>query len=71
MKYYIREIKPFIEILPGPGVYGAKYAVDGYDWVHEDREEELRNSITFNKLFEKLIFKERFVEVSNEIISQN
>lgn len=63
MKYYMREIKPYIK-LPLPGC-DAGYAVDGYDWVSEDMEEELRSAITVDPAWAVLIFKERFMEVQN------
>lgn len=69
MKYYIREIRPYIKFMI-PGV-DAGCAVDGYGWFSEDKEEELRKKITLNDPLEMLIFKERFVEVSNETISYN
>ena len=69
MKYYVRQIKPFIK-LPFPGA-DAGYSVDGYDWMPEDMEEELRNTIQVDKLFEELTFKERFVEAQDETLLQN
>ena len=65
MKYYVRQIKPFVK-LPFPGA-DVCCAVNGYDWVSEDMEEELRNTIQVDPLFEELTFKERFVEVQNDI----
>lgn len=63
MKYYVREIKPYIQMsLPG---CDAGYSVDAFDWVPEDREEELRNTIEVDPAWAVLIFKERFVEVRN------
>lgn len=64
MKYYTRQIKPFIK-LPFPGT-DVGYAVDGYDWVSEDMEEELRSAITLDPFWAVLTFKERFVEVQPE-----
>ena len=63
MKYYVRQIKPFVKI-PLPGC-DAGYAVEGYDWVPEDMEEELRNTITVDPAWAVLVFKERFVEARN------
>ena len=63
MKYYTRQIKPFIQHKAGSGVYATQYTVDGYDWVSEELEEELRSKIVFNRFYDDLIFKERFVEV--------
>ena len=64
MKYYIRQIKPYMRLMVLGG--DAGYAVDGYDWVPEDMEEELRAKIgNIDGLFE-LTFKERFVEVHND-----
>ena len=61
MKYYIRQIKPYIQF----NLYGmvAGYPVDGYDWVPEDMEEELRGTIIQLPDWAILTFKERFVEV--------
>jgi hypothetical protein len=66
MKYYVREIKPYIQ-LPIPGT-DVGFAVDGYGWVPEDMEEELRSKIELLEPWDILIFKERFVEVQNEPI---
>lgn len=63
MKYYVRLIKPYIQTEPGSGVSCRRYEVKGYDWVSEDLEEELRNTIKFNSTFDSLVFEERFVEV--------
>lgn len=60
MKYYIRQIKPYIQ-LPLPGA-DAGFAVDGYDWVPEDMEAELRRTIVPDPIWATLVFKERFVE---------
>ena len=61
MKYYIREIKPYMQFTVSG--MDAGFAVDGYDWVSEDMEDELRaNIINTDGLF-VLAFKERFVEV--------
>lgn len=62
MKYYVRQIKPYIQ-LPLPGT-DVGFAVDGYDWVPEDMEEELRSVIKPPEPWDVLIFKERFVEVT-------
>ena len=60
MKYYIRQIKPYIKFtIPGADL-GC--AVDGYDWVPEDMEEELRRYIKLDAPLAILTFKERFVE---------
>lgn len=69
MKYYVRQIKPFIK-LPFPGA-DTGYAVDGYDWVPEDMEEDLRKTITLDPFWAVLTFKERFVEVQDDTILQN
>lgn len=62
MKYYVRQIKPYIQ-LPLPGT-DVGFAVDGYDWLPEDMEEELQNKIELPEPWYVLAFKERFVEVS-------
>lgn len=61
MRYYIRQIKPYMQLT----VLGtdAGFAVDGYDWVPEDMEEELRAQIVNTDGLFVLTFKERFVEV--------
>lgn len=64
MKYYVRQIKPYIQ-LPLPGT-DVGFAVDGYDWLPEDMEDELRSKIELPEPWYVLIFKERFVEVPNE-----
>lgn len=66
-KYYIRQIKPFIQIEPGH----ASYALPEYDWEPEDMEEDLRNSIILEEDWMILVFKERYVEAPNETISNN
>lgn len=63
MKYYIRQIKPYIQPPQLQGFNDKSYPVDGYDWVSEDLEEELKNSIVVNDPWSKLIFHCRFVEV--------
>jgi hypothetical protein len=63
MKLYIRQIKPYIEPPCLQGFNCGPYPVDGYDWVSEDLEEELRNSIVVSDSWSTLIFKERFVEI--------
>ena len=69
MKYYIRQIKPYIKlVLPGTD---AGFAVDGFDWVSEDMEEELRKDLTVDPAWAVLTFKERYVEAPNETISNN
>lgn len=63
MKYYIRQIKPYIKPPSLPGMMCISYPVDGYDWVSEDLEEELRKSIVLDDPWSKLGFQERYVEV--------
>jgi hypothetical protein len=65
MKYYIRQIRPYIKFPSLPGMLCVSRAVDGYDWVHEDLEEQLRNEIVLSDPWDTLTFKERFVEVAN------
>jgi hypothetical protein len=61
MKYYVRQIKPYIKFdIPGVAL-GC--AVDGYDWVPEDMEAELRRCIKPDEPLAILTFKERYVEV--------
>ena len=62
MKYYIRQIKPYIDPPSLHGFNCSPYPVDGYDWVSEDMEKKLREEIVVNDSWSKLIFKERFVE---------
>lgn len=65
MKYYVRQIKPFIQFMrPYTGIC---YAVDGYGWVPEDMEEELRQTIVTDHPRAELTFKERFVEVDTNV----
>lgn len=64
MKYYVRQIKPYFQF-PIPGT-DVGYAVDGYDWVSEEMEDELRSTIELPEHWYILAFKERFVEVRND-----
>jgi hypothetical protein len=64
MKYYIRQIRPYIQPPSLPGMLCVSYPVEGYDWVSEDLEEHLRSEIVLNDPWDKLTFKERFVEVT-------
>ena len=66
MKYYTKQIKPYMRLTVLGG--DAGYAVDGYDWVPEDMEDELRKNIINTDGLFVLTFKERFVEVPNETI---
>lgn len=60
MKYYVRQIKPYIKFdIPGVDL-GC--AVGGYDWVPEDMEAELRRHIKPEEPLAILTFKERYVE---------
>lgn len=60
MTLYVRQIKPYIYVT----MTGELIAVDKYDWVHEDLEEDLRKNIIIPKdWYSELIFKERFVRV--------
>lgn len=61
MKYYIRQIKPYIEPPALQGCNCSPVPVDGYDWVPEDMEEKMRKEIVITDFWSKLIFKERFV----------
>lgn len=63
MKYYVRQIKPYLQLPKTPGTFNISRAVDGYDWVPEDMEEELRNTIVVEAPWGVLTFSERFVEV--------
>lgn len=63
MTFYIRQIKPYIYIPMAGGTTDELTAVNGYDWVHEDLEEDLRKNIAVEDCYSKLIFKERFVRV--------
>lgn len=60
MTFYVRQIKPYIYVTMTDDLI----PVNGYDWVHEDLEEDLRkNIIVPEDWYSKLIFKERFVRV--------
>ena len=63
MKYYIRQIKPYICPPQLQGFNDKPYPVKGYDWVSEDLEEELSNTIAVKDPWSKLVFYSRFVEV--------
>ena len=63
MAFYVRQIKPYICIPMAQGTVDELIAVDGYDWVHEDLEEDLRTNIKTEDCYSELIFKERFVRV--------
>ena len=67
MKYYIRQIKPYIQSPCLQGFNNKPYPVEGYDWVPEDLEEELRKNIVVKDPWSELVFYERFVDVSKEI----
>ena len=62
MKHYIRQIKPYIEPPCLQGFNNTPIPVEGYDWVSEDLEEELRKNIVVKDPWSTLIFKERFIE---------
>lgn len=66
MKYYVRQIKPYIEPPCLQGFNNALIPVKGYDWVSEDLEEELRKNIIVEDPWSKLIFRDRFVEVNSK-----
>jgi len=66
MKYYIKQIKPYINPPQLQGFNDKPYPVDGYDWMSEDMEEELRNTIEVKDPWSKLVFYSRFVEVSHD-----
>ena len=66
MKYYIRQIKPFIQPPALQGMRCEAYAVEGYDWAPENHEEELRKEIVLEDSWSTLVFKERYVEVEPE-----
>ena len=66
MKYYIRQIKPYIEPPYLQGFNNSLIPVKGYDWVSEDLEEELRKNIIVEDPWSKLIFRDRFVEVNGK-----
>ena len=63
MKYYVRQVRPYVETLLMPGIYGAAAPLEGYDYVPEDMEEQLRNEIVISNPSYRLIFNEKFVEV--------
>lgn len=65
MKYYKRQIKPYIKPPQLQGFNGRPYPVEGYDWVSEDLEEELRNSIVVSDPWSRLIFEYKIVEVTD------
>ena len=65
MKYYIRQIRPYVQPPALQGMLCVSYPVKGYDWAPEDLEEQLRSEIVLNDPWSKLIFQERFVEVDN------
>ena len=65
MKYYVREIKPYIKPPCLQGFNNNPYPVKGYDWVSEDLEEQLRNEIIVEDSWSILFFKERYIEVEN------
>ncbi len=67
MKYYIKQIKPYIQPPALQGCNCDPDPVEGYDWVPEDMEEELRKNIIVKDSWSKLIFKERYIESSGII----
>jgi hypothetical protein len=68
MKFYIRQIKPYIRPPQLQGFNDRPYPVDGYDWVSEDLEDELRKNIVVSDPWSKLIFEHRIVEVQNAVL---
>lgn len=67
MKYYIRQIKPYIQPPQLQGFNDRPFPVEGYDWVSEDLEEELRSRIEVKDPWSKLIFDKRIVEIKNAV----
>ena len=65
MKYYIRQIKPYIQPPQLQGFNDRPFPVKGYDWVQEDLEGALRDQIVVSDPWSKLIFKKRIVEASD------
>lgn len=63
MNLYVREIKPYIDPPALQGMNCNMYPVDGYDWVNEDMEEQLRKEIVVSDSWSTLVFKERYIEV--------
>lgn len=63
MKYYIRQIKPYIQPPQLQGFNDHPFPVKGYGWFPEETEDALRESIIVKDPWSKLIFVERFVEV--------
>lgn len=61
MKLYERQIKPYIKPPCLQGCNDSPYPVDGYNWVSEDLEEQLRNEIVVSDSWSTLIFKERYI----------
>lgn len=70
MKIYKREIKPYIDPPSFPGISWNPYPVEGYDWVSEDLEDKLKDEIIITDSWSKLIFKERFVEIDQDILDK-
>lgn len=70
MKIYKREIKPYIEPPCLQGFNDKPYPVQGYDWVPEDMEEQLRNAIVVNDPWSKLIFYSRYVVIGDGTIGE-
>lgn len=68
MKIYKREIKPYIEPPMLQGFSCRPQPIEGYDWVSEDMEEELKNKIVLTDSWSKLIFKERYSVIGDGII---
>ena len=67
-KLYIKQIKPYIRPPQLQGFNDKPYPVKGYDWVSEDREEELRKEIVVSDPWSTLYFCNRFVDVSEQVI---
>ncbi len=67
MKYYIRQINPYIQPPVLQGCNCEPYPVEGYDWVPEYLEQELRKNIVVRDPWSELIFYERFVKVPKEV----
>lgn len=66
MKIYVRLISPYIKPPCLQGMNCEPYPVEGWGWCNEDMEEFLREKIVINDCMSELIFKEKYVVLTDE-----
>ena len=66
MKLYAKLIKPYIEPPALQGFSCAPTEVEGWGWCSEEMEDYLREKIVVNDSWSKLIFKEKYVVLTDK-----